>query len=92
MHNHQYDNEIVDLNVILERYERKVTPFERFFLRSPFSIVTVVARIKGNISENMLKDAVIKAQQRHHNLRVRIKEDEKHNPWFTSDNIKIFQS
>ena len=72
----------------LERYERKVTPLERFFLRSPFSIVTVVARIKGNVSENMLKNAVIKAQQRHHNLRVRIKEDEKHNPWFTSDNIK----
>lgn len=58
------------------------------FTRSPYSIVTVVARIKGNISESMLINAVFKVQQRHTNLRVRIKEDNDHIPWFTSEGVK----
>ena len=70
------------------KYERRITPIERFFSRSPFSIVTVVARIKGNISERMLKNAVYKVQQRHPNLRVRIEEDRDRNPWFTSEGVK----
>ena len=37
-------------------YERRISPVERFFSRSPYSIVTMVARIKGNISENILRD------------------------------------
>lgn len=69
-------------------YERKVTSLERFFSLSPYSIVTVVARIKGNITETMLTEAVHKAQQRHTNLRVRIKEDDERNPWFTSEDVK----
>jgi hypothetical protein len=64
-------------------YERKATSVERFFTRSPFSIVTMVARIKGNISEDMLKNAVVKVQQRHALLRVRIKDDIEHAQWFT---------
>jgi len=68
----------------VKKYERKITPIERLFSRSPFSIVTVVARIKGNVSEDMLIHAVSKVQQRHPNLRVRIKEDNDHVPWFTS--------
>jgi NRPS condensation-like uncharacterized protein len=72
----------------LKKYERKVTPLERMFTRSPYAIVTMVARIKGNLSESLLKDAVIKVQERHPNLRVRIHEDENHNPWFTSEGVK----
>ena len=34
------------------KYERKVSPLEHLFSRSPYSIVTVVARIKGNVSED----------------------------------------
>ncbi len=75
-------------NLKTKKYERKVTPIERFFSRSPFSIVTVVARIKGNMSERMLLNAVSKVQQRHPNLRVRIKQDNDHNPWFTSEGVK----
>ncbi|MFX0122989.1 MAG: condensation domain-containing protein [Candidatus Hodarchaeota archaeon] len=72
----------------LKRNKRKVSPLERMFTRSPYAIVTMVARIKGNISENMLKDAVVKLQQRHQNLRIRIKDDEDHIPWFTSEGVK----
>ena len=70
------------------RYKRPVTPLERFFTRSPFSIVIVVARIRGTVSERMLRDAVAKVQQRHANLRVRIVEDEVHVPWFTSKGVQ----
>ena len=69
-------------------YERNVTPAERLFTRSPFSIVTMVARIKGNVSEDMLKNAVGKAQQQHALLRVRIKDESDHTQWFTSDGVQ----
>lgn len=72
-------------------YERKITPFERLFAKSPFSIVTVVARIRGDVSESLLRNAVCKAQQRHPNLRVRIQEDDSHVPWFTSDGVGEIQ-
>jgi hypothetical protein len=71
----------------LTRYERKVTPMERFLMYSPYSIVTMVIRIKGNVSESMLRDSVAKIQGRHVNLRVRIKEDPDHVPWFTSEGV-----
>jgi len=71
-----------------EKYERKVTSAERFFTRSPFSIVTMVARIKGNVSGNMLRNAVAKVQQRHALLRVRIKNGKDHAQWFTSEGVQ----
>jgi NRPS condensation-like uncharacterized protein len=76
---------MVSENLKYKIYERKITPIERFFTRSPFSIVTMVVRIKGNVSESMLRKAVSKVQGRHANLRVRIKEDNDHVPWFTSE-------
>ena len=72
----------------IKKYERKVTGAERFFARSPFSIVTMVARIKGNVTAAMLKHAVAKIQQRHVLLSVRIKEDHKHTLWFTSEGVQ----
>jgi len=72
----------------VKKVERKVTSAERFFTRSPFSIVTMVARIRGNVSEEMLKSAVDKAQQRHALLRVRIKDDNEHAQWFTSEEVQ----
>jgi hypothetical protein len=68
-----------------KKYERKVTPIESFFARSPYSIVTMVARIEGNVSESMLRDAVSKAQGRHPNLRARIVEDDDRDLWLTSE-------
>jgi len=70
------------------KYERKATSVERFFTRSPFSIVTMVARIRGHVSKDMLKNAVAKAQQRHALHRVRIKDDNEHAQWFTSDDVR----
>jgi hypothetical protein len=68
-------------------YKRPVTPVERYLARSPYSIVAVVARIKGAVSEDMLAHAVSKVQQRHPNLRVRIEDDADHQPWFTSEGV-----
>ena len=75
-------------NLKVKKYERKITPNERIFSRSPSAIVAVVARIKGNISERMLINAISQVQQRHPNLRVRIKEDSARDPWFTSEGVK----
>jgi NRPS condensation-like uncharacterized protein len=72
----------------VKSHERKITSPERLFTHSPFSIVTMVARIKGNVSKDMLKNAVGKAQQRHALLRVRIKDDSDHGQWFTSDGVQ----
>jgi NRPS condensation-like uncharacterized protein len=69
------------------KYERKVTGAEGFFALSPFSTVTMVARIKGNVTEAMLKNAVAKVQQRHTLLRVRTKEDAQRALWFTSEGV-----
>ena len=71
-----------------KKYERQVTGAEGFFSHSPFSIVTMVARIKGNVSKEMLKHAVVQVQQRHVLLRVRIKEDRDHAQWFTSEGVQ----
>ena len=68
-------------------YKRKVTGAERFFSHAPFATVTMVARIKGEVTEEMLKDAVHKAQQRHALLRVRIRDTQDGNLWFTSDGV-----
>ena len=75
-------------NIEPKKYKRKVTGAERFFSHSPFSIVTMVARIKGQVTVEMLKNAVAKVQQRHVLLRVRIKEDHEHDPWFTSERVQ----
>ncbi len=69
----------------VQNYERGVTSAERLFTRSPFSIVTMVAQ---NVSEKMLKNAVAKSQQRHALLRVRIKDDNDHAQWFTSEGVQ----
>ena len=69
-------------------YERKATSVERFFTRSPFSIVTLVARIKGYVSGGMLKNAVDKVQKRHALLGVRLRDDGDHTQWFTSEGVQ----
>jgi NRPS condensation-like uncharacterized protein len=69
-------------------YARRVSPVERLFTRSPCAIVALVARVRGDISETMLRSAVSKAQQRHANLRIRITEDAEGQPWFRSGETK----
>jgi NRPS condensation-like uncharacterized protein len=79
---------VILLNENIKKYERKVTALERVFSYSPYSIVTVVARIKGTITADMLMNSVEKVEQRHTNLRVRIKKDAENNLWFTTENVK----
>jgi len=69
-------------------FERKATSVERFFTRSPFSTVTMVARIKGNVTEEMLMNAVEKVQQRHFLLRVRIIDDDTHEQRFMTEGVQ----
>ena len=75
-------------NLKIKEYTRKITPAERFFTHSPFAIVTMVARIKGDVSAEMLENAVLKIQQRHVLLRVRIQEDRDRTQWFTSEGVQ----
>lgn len=72
-------------HIDLKKDTRKVTPVEMFIGRSPYSIVTVVTRLKGEVTEDLLKAAVSKVQSRHPNLRVRIIEDEAGEAWFNSE-------
>jgi len=69
----------------VKSYARRVSPVERVFTGSPYSIVSVVAWIRGDVSESKLRETVLKVQQRHPNLRVRITEDAGGDPWFTSE-------
>ncbi|MFC1947463.1 hypothetical protein ACFLXY_06045 [Chloroflexota bacterium] len=67
-------------NVDIEVYRRQITNLERYFSLSPYSLVAVIVRIKGNVSQDMIKTAVSKIQQRHQNLRMRIEMDDNHVP------------
>ncbi len=71
----------------VQHFQRKLTPAERFFTRSPFSIVTMVARIKGNVNEKGLKAAIGKAQNRDALLRARIADEANHEQWFTTEDV-----
>lgn len=55
--------------------ERELTPIERILTWSPFSIVSIAARINGLVTEEMLHAAVQKAQFRHPVLRARMVQD-----------------
>ena len=68
-----------------QAYKRSLSPVERLFIRHPFAIVTMVARIRGNVTETMVSDAISKVQQRHPHLRSRIVDDGQGNPWLTSE-------
>jgi hypothetical protein len=69
----------------VDKYERRVTSVESFLGLSPYAIVTMVARIRGSVTESMLRSALARVRLRHPNLRVRIAVDDDGNPWFTSE-------
>ncbi|MGD8821201.1 MAG: condensation domain-containing protein [Anaerolineae bacterium] len=75
-----------DQNV--KAHQRKVTAAERFFARSPFAIVTMVLRIRGHVSEGVLRRAVAKVQQRHALLRVRTESGADGALRFTSEGVQ----
>ena len=69
------------------KYERKLNSFERRFFRSPNQIISIVARLKGYVSEADLRGAINKVRQQHPLLGVRIYMDEKSEPWYTNENV-----
>jgi NRPS condensation-like uncharacterized protein len=66
---------------------RKVANLERLFMWSPECTVSMIARIKGDISEKRLRSAIFKVVQMHPLLGAKILFDEKHNAWFSTDGV-----
>jgi NRPS condensation-like uncharacterized protein len=66
---------------------RSVTQVERFFFRSPFSIVTLVTRILGNVTREDLKRALGLLQKKHALLSVRVEQDPDHGWRFTPEGV-----
>ena len=69
-------------------YTRQLTGWERMLNLSPYSIVSMVARINGEVTKEMVNEAVKKVQQRHTLLRTRILIDKENNPWFSSKDVQ----
>jgi hypothetical protein len=67
---------------------REISPVELFFSKSPYSVITLLARVRGSITEAALKDALAKLQQAHLPLQFRITEDENSQPWFTTEGTR----
>lgn len=75
-------------SVETRNFRRRISPQESMFLHAPYAIVTLMARIRGFISEDTLKIAVNKVQARHTNLRLRVEFDENGDPWFTPRDVE----
>ena len=69
-------------------YKRKLLVHERRYLLAPNSIFGVIFRIKGDVDENELRSAVLKAQKRHVLLQTKVFLDEKNTAWFTNKDTK----
>ena len=54
---------------------RELTSIEQLFAYSPYSLVGVIARIKGEISEDSVKDAISRVRKKHPVLQCRIVND-----------------
>jgi len=70
-----------------KEFERKLNSFERRFFRSPTQTISIVARVKGYISEEDLKNAITKVRQQHLLVGVRIYMDENDDPWYTNQTV-----
>lgn len=66
---------------------RKVSNLERAFIWKPNSNVSMIASIKGNVSEEKLRAAIDKVRQMHPLVGARIVFDEDHNAWFSTDKV-----
>ncbi len=75
-------------NIQPKVYKKKLQFQERRYYRAPNSTIFLIVRIKGDVSESLLKNAVLKAQERHVLLRVRVMLDNNFDAWFTTENVK----
>ncbi len=70
-----------------KKFERMLNSFERRFFRAPNQIISLVARVKGLISEEDLRISLDKVRQQHPLLGVRIYLDENNDAWYTTENV-----
>lgn len=68
-------------------FKRQLGGTERRFLRLPNANVVMTARIKGTVSEGLLKSAVLKVRQKHPLLGVRVSLDDDAAGWFTQEGV-----
>lgn len=64
-----------------------MVPFERRFFRSPTQTISIIARVKGFISEEDLKKALYKIREQHPLVGVRVYLDENYDAWYTTENV-----
>ncbi len=69
------------------KYVRKVSNLERIYFWTPFSNVSMVARITGNISKEKLLKALDAVEKKHPLLGAKIVFDEDDVAWFSTDNV-----
>ncbi|MHA1488099.1 MAG: condensation domain-containing protein [Promethearchaeota archaeon] len=67
--------------------KRKMIAREFSHFRVPNSNISLITRIKGKVTIDMLKGALEKAQKRHKLIRAHISYDESQNPLFVSNGI-----
>lgn len=67
------------------KFKRKLGPNEVFYNKSPYSVITLLARVSGSIREEELKAALAKLQRRHLPLKYHISQDDEGLSWFTAD-------
>ncbi|TKJ25531.1 MAG: hypothetical protein CEE42_07445 [Promethearchaeota archaeon Loki_b31] len=72
-----------------KKLKRKLNSFERRFFRAPTSTISIVARVKGFISEEDLRIALNKVRQQHPLVGARIYLDENYDAWYTSENVPV---
>ncbi len=70
-----------------KKYARKLVPFERRFFRAPTQHISIVARVKGFISEEEIRNALYKVRQQHPLVGARVYLDENQEPWYTTENV-----
>lgn len=65
----------------------KLSNLERMYLWSPYSDVSMVARINGDISEKRLHSALDVILQMHPLVGAKIVFDDEYNAWFSTNNV-----
>jgi len=69
-------------------YRRALQFQERRYFCTPNSVNYLVIRIKGDVSEDLLKKAIFKCQTRHKLLQARVFIKEKSDIWLTNEKFK----
>ena len=71
-------------------FSQQVLPIERVFLRSPAANISLVARVKGFIAEDLFQAALAKVKQARPLLGVRVHLNDDQEAVYTSDEVPPF--